>query len=235
MKLVVAVVKPFKIDDVKNVLRNMGVAGMTLTEVQGFGRQRGTSRTTGGPSTPWTSCPNCASRCSSRTIRPRPWSTPSSHRRPPERSGRQGVGRAGRDGRTGTHGRTRGRRHLSHPGAAMRLSTLGRKPARGRGQGYCGRMSADHFDLSKIWLFSTSSAKDLRTIKRALEEVTVPPGRLLCEQGTIGREFFLIVKGQAAVRRNNRKVTTLGQVSTSAKWHCSTAGPARPRWSRKAT
>ena len=40
MKLVVAVVKPFKIDDVKNVLRNMGVAGMTLTEVQGFGRQR---------------------------------------------------------------------------------------------------------------------------------------------------------------------------------------------------
>ena len=41
MKLVVAVVKPFKIDDVKNVLKNMGVAGMTLTEAQGFGRQRG--------------------------------------------------------------------------------------------------------------------------------------------------------------------------------------------------
>ena len=37
-------------------------------------------------------------------------------------------------------------------------------------------MSGDNFDLSKIWLFSTSSAKDLRTIKRALEEVTVPPG-----------------------------------------------------------
>src|SRR5580692_415005 len=41
MKLVVAVVKPFKIDDVKNVLKNMGVQGMTLTEVQGFGRQKG--------------------------------------------------------------------------------------------------------------------------------------------------------------------------------------------------
>ena len=41
MKLVVAVVKPFKLDDVKNVLQNMGVAGMTLTEVQGFGRQHG--------------------------------------------------------------------------------------------------------------------------------------------------------------------------------------------------
>ncbi len=41
MKLVVAVVKPFKLDDVKNVLKNMGVAGMTITEAQGFGRQRG--------------------------------------------------------------------------------------------------------------------------------------------------------------------------------------------------
>ena len=41
MKLVVAVVKPFKLDDVKNVLKNMGVEGMTLTEAQGFGRQRG--------------------------------------------------------------------------------------------------------------------------------------------------------------------------------------------------
>jgi nitrogen regulatory protein P-II 1 len=41
MKLVVAVVKPFKLDDVKNVLKNMGVEGMTLTEAQGYGRQRG--------------------------------------------------------------------------------------------------------------------------------------------------------------------------------------------------
>ncbi len=65
-------------------------------------------------------------------------------------------------------------------------------------------------DLSKIWLFSTSSGKDLRMIRKALEEVTVPPGRVLCEQGTIGREFFLIVEGQAAVKRNNRKAATLG-------------------------
>jgi CRP-like cAMP-binding protein len=70
--------------------------------------------------------------------------------------------------------------------------------------------SRDALDLSKIWLFSTSSAKDLRTIRKALEEVTVPPGRLLCEQGTIGQEFFLIVSGQASVKRNNRKVATLG-------------------------
>ena len=41
MKLVVAVLKPFKLDDVKEVLKNLGVQGMTLTEAQGFGRQRG--------------------------------------------------------------------------------------------------------------------------------------------------------------------------------------------------
>jgi nitrogen regulatory protein P-II 1 len=41
MKLVVAVLKPFKLDDVKERLKALGVSGMTLTEVQGFGRQRG--------------------------------------------------------------------------------------------------------------------------------------------------------------------------------------------------
>ena len=41
MKLVVAVIKPFKLDDVKEKLKALGVQGMTLTEVQGFGRQRG--------------------------------------------------------------------------------------------------------------------------------------------------------------------------------------------------
>lgn len=41
MKLVVAVVKPFKLDDVKEALKTLGVSGMTLTEAQGFGRQRG--------------------------------------------------------------------------------------------------------------------------------------------------------------------------------------------------
>ncbi|MGH9083633.1 MAG: P-II family nitrogen regulator [Acidimicrobiales bacterium] len=41
MKLVVAVLKPFKLDEVKEALKGIGVHGMTLTEVQGFGRQRG--------------------------------------------------------------------------------------------------------------------------------------------------------------------------------------------------
>jgi len=41
MKLVTAIIKPFKLDDVKEALRALGVAGMTVSEVQGFGRQRG--------------------------------------------------------------------------------------------------------------------------------------------------------------------------------------------------
>jgi nitrogen regulatory protein P-II 1 len=41
MKLVVAIVKPFKLDEVKESLRATGVHGLTVTEVQGFGRQRG--------------------------------------------------------------------------------------------------------------------------------------------------------------------------------------------------
>lgn len=41
MKLVTAVIKPFKLDDVRESLTAMGVNGMTVTEVRGFGRQRG--------------------------------------------------------------------------------------------------------------------------------------------------------------------------------------------------
>ncbi len=41
MKLVTAIIKPFRLDDVRNALSEVGVNGMTVTEVKGFGRQRG--------------------------------------------------------------------------------------------------------------------------------------------------------------------------------------------------
>ena len=41
MKLVIAIIKPFKLDDVREALSALGVAGMTVTEVKGFGRQKG--------------------------------------------------------------------------------------------------------------------------------------------------------------------------------------------------
>jgi nitrogen regulatory protein P-II 1 len=41
MKKIEAIIKPFKLDDVKEALNDLGVTGMTLTEVKGFGRQKG--------------------------------------------------------------------------------------------------------------------------------------------------------------------------------------------------
>ena len=41
MKLITAIIKPFKLDDVKGALKGAGALGMTVTEVQGFGRQSG--------------------------------------------------------------------------------------------------------------------------------------------------------------------------------------------------
>lgn len=41
MKLVMAVIKPFKLDDVRQALSEVGVQGLTVTEVKGFGRQKG--------------------------------------------------------------------------------------------------------------------------------------------------------------------------------------------------
>ena len=45
MKLITAIVKPFKLDDVKTALKSAGISGMTVSEVRGFGRQGGHSET----------------------------------------------------------------------------------------------------------------------------------------------------------------------------------------------
>jgi len=41
MKLITAIIKPFKLDEVRAALSDLGISGMTVTEVKGFGRQRG--------------------------------------------------------------------------------------------------------------------------------------------------------------------------------------------------
>lgn len=41
MKLVIAIIKPFKLDEVREALSDIGIQGMTVTEVKGFGRQKG--------------------------------------------------------------------------------------------------------------------------------------------------------------------------------------------------
>ncbi len=65
-------------------------------------------------------------------------------------------------------------------------------------------------DLKSIWLFSSCTGAELRKIRGSLDEIEVPKGKVLVEEGRIGLEFFLIVSGRAAVTRNRRKVATLG-------------------------
>ncbi len=65
-------------------------------------------------------------------------------------------------------------------------------------------------DLKSIWLFSSCTGSELRKIRSSLDEVVVPEGKVLVEEGRIGLEFFLIVSGTATVTRNGKKVATLG-------------------------
>ncbi len=67
---------------------------------------------------------------------------------------------------------------------------------------------ADH--LSAVPLFSACSKKELQKIAKATDEITLPAGHVLMEQGQLGREAFVIVDGTATVKRNGRKIAELG-------------------------
>lgn len=65
----------------------------------------------------------------------------------------------------------------------------------------------DH--LGQVRLFSACNKKELGLIGKASDEVSVPAGKEIVTQGSTGHEFFLILKGQATVKRGGRKVNTL--------------------------
>ena len=65
----------------------------------------------------------------------------------------------------------------------------------------------DH--LARVRLFSALSKKELTNLGRACDEVTVSAGKVLCEEGKPGHEFYLILDGAATVKRGGRKVATL--------------------------
>lgn len=65
-------------------------------------------------------------------------------------------------------------------------------------------------NLSQVRLFSSMSRRDLQKIAKASDEVDVPAGKTLVEQGSRGREAFVILEGNATVKRNGRKVATIG-------------------------
>ncbi len=56
MKKIEAVIKPFKLENVKEALAEIGVEGMTLSEVKGFGRKKGTAKFTAAPNIPSIFC-----------------------------------------------------------------------------------------------------------------------------------------------------------------------------------
>ena len=63
--------------------------------------------------------------------------------------------------------------------------------------------------LRNVALFSSCSTKDLEKIAKAGDEVTLPAGTLVVDQGQTGREAYVILSGSATVKRNGKKVATL--------------------------
>ena len=64
--------------------------------------------------------------------------------------------------------------------------------------------------LRRVPLFSTCSAKDLEKVLKAGTEITVDAGRVIIDQGQTGREAFVVLSGTATVKRNGKKVATIG-------------------------
>jgi CRP/FNR family transcriptional regulator, cyclic AMP receptor protein len=64
--------------------------------------------------------------------------------------------------------------------------------------------------LRKVPLFSACTDKELAKIGKASDEVDVAAGTTFVDQGQTGREAFVILSGSATVRRNGKKVATLG-------------------------
>ena len=64
--------------------------------------------------------------------------------------------------------------------------------------------------LRSVALFSACSNKELEKVARAADEIKMTAGTLIVDQGQTGREAFVIVDGEVSVKRNNRKIATLG-------------------------
>jgi CRP/FNR family cyclic AMP-dependent transcriptional regulator len=64
--------------------------------------------------------------------------------------------------------------------------------------------------LARIPIFSECSNKELKAISKLVTPVEVRAGKVLTTEGDVGREFMIIASGTATVKRNGRKVATLG-------------------------
>jgi CRP-like cAMP-binding protein len=64
--------------------------------------------------------------------------------------------------------------------------------------------------LAHVQLFSTLNERELRLLSKVANELRVPDGRVLVQEGTRGRELSIVLEGQAVVRRGGRRVAMLG-------------------------
>jgi len=64
--------------------------------------------------------------------------------------------------------------------------------------------------LRKVSLFQGCSTRDLEKIAKASDEIKMPAGSLIVDQGQTGREAFIVLDGTVTVRRNGKKVGTFG-------------------------
>jgi len=68
-----------------------------------------------------------------------------------------------------------------------------------------------HLDtLRNVALFSACNKKELEKVAKASDEIKMTAGSLIVDQGQTGREAFIVLDGEVDIRRNNRKVATLG-------------------------
>jgi CRP-like cAMP-binding protein len=68
-----------------------------------------------------------------------------------------------------------------------------------------------HLDtLRTVPLFASCTNKELEKVARAGDEITMTAGTLIVDQGQTGREAFVVLDGEVTVKRNGRKVATLG-------------------------
>ena len=65
-------------------------------------------------------------------------------------------------------------------------------------------------DLEDIWLFAGCTRAELRRLAKVFQEVDLPAGTLLVEEGEPGLLFFVVVAGRASVTRGSRTVASLG-------------------------
>ncbi|HEV2362530.1 MAG TPA: cyclic nucleotide-binding domain-containing protein, partial [Acidimicrobiales bacterium] len=65
-------------------------------------------------------------------------------------------------------------------------------------------------DFGNLWLFSGCSRAEHKLLEKSAKEVTFPAGKVIMDEGEVGRAFYVIVRGKVAVVRKGRKAAELG-------------------------